>query len=193
VTEKRVRVRDPDRRERILAAAAELFSQRGYPAVALSEIGMEAGIVGSGIYRHFESKAAILASMFDQAIDRLVVDAERSEGAGDAPLDQLRALVTAQAVATIDDRRLFQVYIAESRHLDPADLRRLREKQRHYVDLWQMPLARARPELRATEVQVLVQMTINAIHAVLRFRPAMSDDELLRVLVGTGLRTLGVA
>ena len=47
------RRRDPDRQERILAAAAELAAGRGYHAVGLADIGAQAGIVGSGIYRHF--------------------------------------------------------------------------------------------------------------------------------------------
>ena len=48
------RRRDPARKDRILAAAADLVARRGYHAVGMADIGAEAGIVGSGIYRHFD-------------------------------------------------------------------------------------------------------------------------------------------
>lgn len=60
------RRRDPDRAERILAAAARLIASRGFHGVGMAEIGAEAGIVGSGIYRHFPSKEAILVALLDR-------------------------------------------------------------------------------------------------------------------------------
>ena len=81
-------VRDPDRRERILRAAAELIAQRGYLGVNLADIGTAAGIVGSGIYRHFDSKAAILVEMFDRVVDPVALT---RGGTADAPRDAGKA------------------------------------------------------------------------------------------------------
>src|SRR5580693_7696686 len=66
------RRRDPERKERILVAAAALGAQRGFDAISMTDIGAEAGIVGSGIYRHFDSKTAILMAMADRVMDRLM-------------------------------------------------------------------------------------------------------------------------
>src|SRR5580700_6938834 len=66
------RRRDPERKERILVAAAALGAQRGFDAISMADIGAEAGIVGSGIYRHFDSKTAILVAMADRVMDRLM-------------------------------------------------------------------------------------------------------------------------
>ena len=52
------RRRDPDRRERILEAAAGLVAERGYHEVGMTDIGAAAGITGSAIYRHFDGKSA---------------------------------------------------------------------------------------------------------------------------------------
>ena len=41
----------------------------------MADIGAEAGIVGSGIYRHFDSKTAILVAMADRVMDRLMTRA----------------------------------------------------------------------------------------------------------------------
>ena len=53
-------------------AAAALGAQRGFDAISMADIGAEAGIVGSGIYRHFDSKTAILVAMADRVMDRLM-------------------------------------------------------------------------------------------------------------------------
>src|ERR1044072_2789426 len=69
--------RAPGRRERILAAAAELAARRGFHTVGMADIGAEAGIVGSGIYRHFGSKEAILVALLDRVMARLQDGAAR--------------------------------------------------------------------------------------------------------------------
>ena len=72
------RTRDPARKEKILAAAAELIARDGYHVVSLADIGREAGIVGSGVYRHFDSKVAILVALFDGVIDDLLTDVDEA-------------------------------------------------------------------------------------------------------------------
>src|SRR6201987_3451636 len=66
------RRRDPDRKERILVAAAALGAARGFDAISMADIGAEAGIVGSGVYRHFDSKTAIPVGMAGRVMDRLM-------------------------------------------------------------------------------------------------------------------------
>ena len=47
-------------------AAAALGAPRGFDAISMADIGAKAGIVGSGVYRHFDSKTAILVAMADR-------------------------------------------------------------------------------------------------------------------------------
>src|ERR1700687_3137052 len=69
------RRRDPDRKARILVAAAALGARRGFDSISMADIGAEAGIVGSGIYRHFDCKTAILVAMADRVMNRLMTRA----------------------------------------------------------------------------------------------------------------------
>jgi len=78
----RQRVRDPGRKQRILTAAAELSARRGFHAISMADIGAEAGIVGSGIYRHFGSKTSILVALLDQVMDRFANGATAVIAAG---------------------------------------------------------------------------------------------------------------
>ena len=54
-------------RERIIAAAAPLFNQRGYEGCCLKDIMAATGLEKGGIYRHFESKEELAAEAFDYA------------------------------------------------------------------------------------------------------------------------------
>lgn len=47
-------------RDRIVAAAAAVFAERGYSATKLSDIGEAAGISTGNIYKYFDSKQALL-------------------------------------------------------------------------------------------------------------------------------------
>ena len=57
-----------DTKERILAKALELFSQKGYERTNIKEIMVSLGLVKSAMYRHFESKEAIWDALLDKLI-----------------------------------------------------------------------------------------------------------------------------
>lgn len=185
-------VRDPERKTRILDAAAELIAEHGFFGVNLADIGTAAGIVGSGIYRHFDSKVAILVELFDRVVDRLVADAESALESAEDPVQTLGALVRGQISFTIGERQLCQVYLQESRNLPEGDLRRLRWKQRHYIDLWQDVLGAIRPELSEAARQLIVHSTISGMHSVHRFRSPLAEPELAELMEQIARHTLGL-
>ena len=57
-----------DTKERILAAALELFSQNGYAGTNIRELTASLGLGKSSMYRHFESKEAIWNTLLDEMI-----------------------------------------------------------------------------------------------------------------------------
>ncbi len=58
-----------DTKERILAAALKMFSQKGYEGTNIRELTASLGLVKSSMYRHFESKEAIWNALLDEMID----------------------------------------------------------------------------------------------------------------------------
>jgi AcrR family transcriptional regulator len=187
-----IRSRDPERRERILAAAADLIARHGYLGVSLGDIGAATGIVGSGIYRHFDGKVSILVELFDRVVDRLISDAEAMLRESDQPELTLASLVRGQVVFTLHERSLCQVYLQEVRNLPEADLRRLKWKQRHYVDLWQDLLRSVHPELAPGEAQVRVHGAISAIHSCLRYHAHVDEATLAAMLEASACRVLDI-
>src|ERR1700704_5221805 len=72
-----------NRREQILAAAAELFAHHGFHGVGIDDIGAAVGISGPALYRHFRSKDAMLGEMLN-SISRFLLEGgtARAEQAG---------------------------------------------------------------------------------------------------------------
>jgi AcrR family transcriptional regulator len=177
-----VRARDPDRREKILRAAGEQFARRGYHAVSLADIGAAAGIVGSGIYRHFTSKSAILVALLDEVMDRLLAEAARVMATEQDGARQLAALVRGQVVFAVDDRYLVRLYQRELHTLPEADRRRLRRLQRLYVEEWVHLLAELRPGLDDGQARALVHAAIGAIQSVASYDSGLPRQQQVELL-----------
>jgi AcrR family transcriptional regulator len=172
------RRRDPERRQRILAAAAELVAEHGYHEVAMSDIGAAAGIVGSGIYRHFDGKSAVLVALFDRVIDDLTRDAAEILARGLPPEAALRALIRAHVRIVVEDRTLMRVYHTEIANLPAEDSHRLRRKQRLYVEEWVHVLELLRPEVSDAVQRSLVHAAIGSIHSTLFYSSGLSRERL---------------
>lgn len=162
-----VRTRDPARRHRILVAAADLVARNGFNSVSMAEIGAAAGITGSAIYRHFDSKSAVLVELFDSAIDRLIEDAERTMSSGADLRTALRELIEGQIEFVVGNRELAQVYHNEIHNLPESDSRRLRRKQRLYLEEWVHLLLELRPDLDDSESRAIVHAAIGALQSPL--------------------------
>jgi AcrR family transcriptional regulator len=184
------RVRDPGRREKILQAAAELVARRGYHAVSLADIGAAAGIVGSGVYRHFTSKSAILVALLDQVMARLLENAARIVASGRDEVLVLEALVADQVAFAVDDRYLVRLYQREVHTLPESDRRRLRRLQRHYVEEWVHVLAGLRPELTDGEARAIVHAAIGAIQSVATYNSGLPPDQQQTLLTSAAYSCL---
>jgi AcrR family transcriptional regulator len=176
------RRRDPERRQRILTAAAELVAERGYHEVAMSDIGAAAGIVGSGVYRHFDGKSAVLVALFDRVIDDLTRDAAQILDRGLPPEQTLRELVRAHVRIVLDDHTLMRVYYTEIANLPPADSHRLRRKQRLYIEEWVHVLELLRPTQSDAVRRSLVHAAIGAVSSTLFYRSGLPASRLAALM-----------
>jgi AcrR family transcriptional regulator len=190
VSETSVRTRDPARKERILAAAADLVASKGYHAVSMADIGAAAGITGSGIYRHFDSKSAVLVALFDRIIDGLLRDEETVVQGGGDLRQMLQALIAGQIEFVVADRVLAQVYHHEINNLPEEDRRRLRRKQRLYLEEWVHVLAELRDDLSDTEARATVHAAIGAIQSSLFYRSGLPEDRQRELLAAAAVAIL---
>ncbi|MCM1950369.1 TetR/AcrR family transcriptional regulator [Streptomyces sp. G2] len=70
----RQRLSPAGRRAQLLAVGARLFAARPYDDVLMEEVAEEAGVSRALLYRHFPSKHALFAAVYEQAADRLLAD-----------------------------------------------------------------------------------------------------------------------
>ncbi len=174
-------------------AAATLGAQRGFDAISMADIGAEAGIVGSGIYRHFDSKTAILVAMADRVMDRLMTRAGQIIAAFPDERECLSKLVRDHIEVALTDRDALAVYHREVRTLPEDERRRLSRSQRHYIEEWVHLLAPLRPDLADGEVRLAVHAAIGAIQSTLFFRSGLADKRLTELLVEMAHGCLGIA
>ncbi|AMU72812.1 TetR family transcriptional regulator [Mycobacteroides abscessus] len=186
------RTRDPKRKKKILQEAADLVGRKGFHAVSIADIGNAAGITGSGVYRHFESKSAILVALFDQVIDDLLADEERIRNENTDLATALTKLIEGQVEFVVGNRQLAQVYHNEINNLPDEDRRRLRRKQRLYVEEWVHLVDELRQDLDDTEARVIVHASIGAIQSPLFHNTGLADSRLRSLLTESAQAILNV-
>ena len=86
---------DRETRERLLQAAQQLFSQRGFKDVTIREICLAARANVAAVNYHFGDKVGLYRQVMQAAIDAMQesTEAARQAGLGKSPDDQLRAYV----------------------------------------------------------------------------------------------------
>jgi len=102
-----------ERRDEILAIAAELFAERGFAATTVRDIGDAAGILSGSLYHHFDSKESMADELVHELLDRVLAAYGRIVATDDDPERALRALVHEAFSAIATDRATVAVMVNE--------------------------------------------------------------------------------
>jgi len=119
--------RADDPRSRILAAAAEVFAQKGFDGAGVDEIARRAGVNKAMLYYHVGDKATLYGAVVMTFLTRVKAEVERRIAAETDPLAKIGALQRAllQVFNEVPDYpRLMQREIADGgTHLPPEVLK----------------------------------------------------------------------
>ena len=146
--------------------------------------------MGSGIYRHFDSKYAVLVALLDEVMVRLLTSADKIVVEHIDSTTTMRRLVETQIDFCLDHRRHVQLYRREIDALQADDSRRLRRMQRRYNEEWIATLLELRPDLDDTRARVLVHAAIGAIQSSVAYESGQSRDEQTRCLMAVAQNCL---
>ena len=142
--------RPANRRQLIVAAAADLFYRNGYTDVAMSDVADAVAIGPSALYRHFRGKQSLLATVVREALVK-VDDAILIAAADAESVD----VATTLAAVVIEHRGVGVLWRREARHLSADDRTAFRSEARNIGAHLAEIIARRRPELDAAQADLL--------------------------------------
>lgn len=167
------------RRQQILDIAADLFAARGFHGVSVAELGSACGISGPALYKHFESKDAMLAEMLVSISETLLAEGRSRVAGADGPREALEALVEWHIQFAIEHPALIVVQDRDWSSLPDEARERVRALQRAYVDVWATQVRRFHtglsPEASRTRAHVLFGLLNSTPHSGRLPDPQMHD------------------
>ncbi|TFZ06191.1 TetR/AcrR family transcriptional regulator [Ramlibacter henchirensis] len=137
-----------DQREAILASAARLFATQGYSATSMNQVADACGLSKATLYHYYRDKYALLFSIADTHVERLQrIASESAEGRGTAEA-KLRTLIARLVEEYADAQDEHWVLTSEVRFLEPADRRRILDREREVVSAFAKAVSAVRPDLQ---------------------------------------------
>jgi AcrR family transcriptional regulator len=156
------------RREQIVAAAAELFRRKGYRGTSIEDIGAAVGTTGPALYRHFESKEALLVELVRRAAARGRADVRAAQARGLPPDETLAAIVDASVAHVLEESDLVLAASQELRSVSREVRAGIRREQGAILREWVAALRALRPELGEREARAACAGVFALILAVAR-------------------------
>jgi AcrR family transcriptional regulator len=159
-------------RQRILAAAAEVFTERGLDAT-LDDVARHAGVGVGTVYRRFPDKASLADALFDERIDALAAMAERAQAEPDAWAG-LVSFLEHSAEMLASDRGLRQILMFAAQGHDRVA--GARDRMRPAIDsLLKRAQAdgQVRADLAATDIPIIEFMLAAVAEYARQVRPAV--------------------
>ena len=102
--------------DRILLAAKQLFSQRGYENTSTVAIARQAGTSESQLMKHFGSKEGLLEAIFERGWTSLAAEMSRAKDQ-ESPRARMRALFEAVVSGLERDPELMELMMLEARRV----------------------------------------------------------------------------
>src|SRR4051812_2391760 len=122
-----------DQREMILAQAAALFAERGYPATSMNEVALACGLSKATLYHYYAEKYALLVSLCDTHVTRLQAIVRETLSEDATPQRRMRDLIRRLMDEYASAQDAHRVLTQDVKFLEPADRQRILDKEREVV------------------------------------------------------------
>jgi AcrR family transcriptional regulator len=143
-------------REKVLAAAVELFAKYGYHAATMRDIARIAGIQAASIYYHYANKQALLVEIMETHMLRLNANLEQIVSLQDTVQQRLYEAITNHIRLHTTFKSEFFIIDTEIRALEGENLGKVLALRDQYESLMQKLLQEGMEQgiLRQTDVKV---------------------------------------
>ena len=136
-------------RDEILARAAVLFADRGYPGTSMNEVAASCGVTKPALYHYFRDKDALLAAIAQQHVDHLEDVVAEVRALKLPPAAHLRELILRFVQDYADSQHEHRVLTQDVKFLPEEDRRAVLDGERRVVAAFADATAAVRPELEA--------------------------------------------
>jgi AcrR family transcriptional regulator len=124
------------RRDQILEVSARLFSERGYHATSMRDIGEATGMLAGSLYAHIEGKEDLLYGIVQRAAEAFLTGVESVLAANVEPGERLRLAMRAHIEVVAGDPEAARVFHHEWRALSGRRRTEVRKLRRRYEAMW---------------------------------------------------------
>jgi AcrR family transcriptional regulator len=189
-------------RDHLLAAASQVFAERGFHGASLDEVAAVAGFSKGAVYSNFKNKEDLFLALFKANYDRemqaLRATLEGSEVPPETRLSDFVALIREEVSQTPDSFGVlyeeFWLYAVRNPTAREQLIRLENENVRAIAEI--IEAERVRQHLEPLESTERVARIISVLfHGIARLRvlqPQMADDSLIGTAISLIARGLGV-
>jgi AcrR family transcriptional regulator len=184
-------------RERVVAAAAALFAQKGYHATGVAELGEVVGLGKGALYRYIGNKENLLYTISSEQVQRMNTFAERVTESKLPAIDMLYELGRGLVRNIAEHRNEWIVFFAEYHALSGSRRDKVIAAREKYEGYWRLALRQGRKEGTLTSGnQLLVKQILGMLnYTYLWFEPTgeltpeqLSDEFMSTLLDGICVR-----
>ncbi|MDT5058046.1 MAG: hypothetical protein QOF66_6412 [Mycobacterium sp.] len=170
--------RPANRRQLIIAAAADLFSRKGYAAVGMGDVAEAVAIGPSALYRHFRGKRDVLAAVVGDALNTL------DDAINLAENEQSSDVAATLAVVVLRHRGAGVLWQREARQVSAGDRAKFGAAVEQIAARFAALIRARRPGLAAVEADVLAWSGLAVATSVSLHSLVLPEPELTTLLGG---------
>ena len=176
-----------DRKRQIIAATLEVISEEGMQGLTMKKIAGKVGVTDAALYRHFESKHALMEAVIQTIGHKLIANINMAVMDIKDPMEKLKQILRLHLTYLESNRGIPRLLFSETiHHNDPVLRQALLNMVNHYLDLVRGVLLRAKES-----EQIKTDIDIDA--AAMAFLGLVQSNALIWSLSGFGFSISGRA
>jgi AcrR family transcriptional regulator len=154
-----------DQRDRLLAAAREVFAERGYAQASIDAIVARAHVSRTAFYRLFDGKEQMLLALFDDAMAQLGGTLEAVAARPVPPEEKIRSAVRAVVGSLAGDPAMARIVLIEAVGATPAVERARAQSRMAFARLLEAEVRDYEPwrHRSSAEIELVAIATLAAI------------------------------
>lgn len=149
-----------DQRDLILEQAGKLFAQRGYPATSMNQVADACGLSKATLYHYYKDKYALLVTIAESHVSRLVALIDEAGSGPGSPDAQLRRLIRSLVEEYSTAQSAHRVLTEDVRFLADDDRERVLDQERQVVRGFSRVVTALRPDLKDTPMGMPLTMLL---------------------------------